>query len=234
MRHLLICILQTYVLAIDAVSLTFTQIIQHTGVFVSACVCVCWTDRRDKVLIKPNSVNLSSRYNQLPQCALSSPANGCFVICYVDWYTHTSLEKWISGIKEPLLPTPMHPPVILRCKKPARYIHVCLDHVNTIKNSNVRPNLKKIQRGWFLSTLFNNVLTSPVTCCCLSAAVFQVLHCCVSGSNLHTQQSNYLLSLSDLSADYDLMLGQVNSFEPPPSQATVGDFGNLLTVAEGK
>lgn len=64
--------------------------------------------------------------------------------------------------------------------------------------------------------------------------IFQVLHCCVSGSTLHTQQSRYLLSLSDLSSDYDLMLGQVNSFEPPPSQTTVGEFGNLLTVAEGK
>lgn len=61
-----------------------------------------------------------------------------------------------------------------------------------------------------------------------------MLHCCVSGSTLHTQQSRYLLSLSDLSSDYDLMLGQVNSFEPPPSQTTVGEFGNLLTVAEGK
>lgn len=62
----------------------------------------------------------------------------------------------------------------------------------------------------------------------------QVLHCCVSGSNLHTQQSHYLLSLSDLSSDYDLMLGQVKSFEPPPSQTTNIEFGNLLTVAEGK
>ncbi len=61
-----------------------------------------------------------------------------------------------------------------------------------------------------------------------------MLHCCVSGSNLHTQQSRYLLSLSDLSTDYDLMLGQVKSFEPPPSQMTTTDFGNLLTVAEGK
>lgn len=72
----------------------------------------------------------------------------------------------------------------------------------------------------------------------LSPALFptvpQVLHCCVSGSNLHTQQSHYLLSLSDLSSDYDLMLGQVKSFEPPPSQTTTTDFGNLLTVAEGK
>lgn len=155
MRHLLICILQAYVLAIDVVSLTFTQIIHRTGVFVSVYLCVFVLNyRRDKVLIKPNSVNLSSRYNQLSQCALSSPTNGCFVICYVDWYTHTSLEKWISSITEPLLPTPMHPPVILRCKKPTRYIHVCLDHVKIMKNSNVRPNLEKIMRGWFLSTLF--------------------------------------------------------------------------------
>ena len=65
-------------------------------------------------------------------------------------------------------------------------------------------------------------------------ALPQVLHCCVSGSTLHTQQSHYLLSLSDLSPDYDLMLGQVKSFEPPPSQTTSSDFGNLLTVAEGK
>ncbi|XP_032402690.1 ral GTPase-activating protein subunit alpha-2 isoform X2 [Xiphophorus hellerii] len=64
--------------------------------------------------------------------------------------------------------------------------------------------------------------------------IYRVLHCCVSGSNLHTQQSHYLLSLSDLSNEYDLMLGQVKSFEPPPSQMTTADFGNLLTVAEEK
>ncbi|XP_078145493.1 ral GTPase-activating protein subunit alpha-2 isoform X3 [Centroberyx gerrardi] len=64
--------------------------------------------------------------------------------------------------------------------------------------------------------------------------IYRVLHCCVSGSNLHTQQSHYLLSLSDLSTDYDLMLGQVKSCEPPPSQTTTTDFGNLLTVAEEK
>ncbi|CAI5695247.1 ral GTPase-activating protein subunit alpha-2 isoform X5 [Oreochromis niloticus] len=64
--------------------------------------------------------------------------------------------------------------------------------------------------------------------------IYRVLHCCVAGSNLHTQQSHYLLTLSDLSSDYDLMLGQVKSFEPPPSQATTTDFGNLLTVAEEK
>uniref|UniRef100_A0A8C2Z3P7 Ral GTPase activating protein catalytic subunit alpha 2 n=1 Tax=Cyclopterus lumpus TaxID=8103 RepID=A0A8C2Z3P7_CYCLU len=64
--------------------------------------------------------------------------------------------------------------------------------------------------------------------------IYRALHCCVSGSNLHTQQSHYLLSLSDLSTDYDLMLGQVKSFEPPPSQATTADFSDLLTVAEEK
>ncbi|XP_063764743.1 ral GTPase-activating protein subunit alpha-2 isoform X6 [Eleginops maclovinus] len=64
--------------------------------------------------------------------------------------------------------------------------------------------------------------------------IYRVLHCCVSGSTLHTQQSHYLLSLSDLSPDYDLMLGQVKSFEPPPSQTNAADFGNLLTVAEEK
>ncbi|XP_041827417.1 ral GTPase-activating protein subunit alpha-2 isoform X1 [Melanotaenia boesemani] len=64
--------------------------------------------------------------------------------------------------------------------------------------------------------------------------IYRVLHCCVSGSNLYTQQSHYLLRLSDLSSDYDLMLGQVKCFEPPPSQTTTTDFGNLLTVAEEK
>uniref|UniRef100_A0A8C6TRE1 Ral GTPase activating protein, alpha subunit 2 (catalytic) n=1 Tax=Neogobius melanostomus TaxID=47308 RepID=A0A8C6TRE1_9GOBI len=64
--------------------------------------------------------------------------------------------------------------------------------------------------------------------------IYRVLHCCVYGSNLYTQQSHYLLSLSDLSTDYDLMLGQVKSCEPTPSQTTATDFGNLLTVAEEK
>lgn len=64
--------------------------------------------------------------------------------------------------------------------------------------------------------------------------IYRVLHSCVFGSNLHTQQSHYLLSLSDLSSDYDLMLGQVKSCEPTPSQTTTTDFGNLLTVAEEK
>ncbi|KAL2099141.1 hypothetical protein ACEWY4_005621 [Coilia grayii] len=66
--------------------------------------------------------------------------------------------------------------------------------------------------------------------------IYRVLHCCVSGSNLHTQQSHYLLSLADLSTDYDpfLSLGQVKSTDPPPMQSAAGDFGNLLTVAEEK
>ncbi|KAF7656334.1 hypothetical protein LDENG_00042640, partial [Lucifuga dentata] len=64
--------------------------------------------------------------------------------------------------------------------------------------------------------------------------IYRVLHCCVSGFILHAQQTHYLLTLSDLSADYNLMLGQVKSSEPPPSQATTTDFGNLLTVAEEK
>ncbi|KAI4875282.1 hypothetical protein NFI96_004784 [Prochilodus magdalenae] len=66
--------------------------------------------------------------------------------------------------------------------------------------------------------------------------IYRVLHCCVSGSNLHTQQSHYLLSLADLSTDYDpfLMLGQVKSSEPPPIHNAAGDFGSLLTVAEEK
>ncbi|XP_030639638.1 ral GTPase-activating protein subunit alpha-2 [Chanos chanos] len=66
--------------------------------------------------------------------------------------------------------------------------------------------------------------------------IYRVLHCCVSGSNLHTQQSHYLLSLADLATDYDpfLTLGQVRNSEAPPSHNTSGDFGNLLTVAEEK
>uniref|UniRef100_A0AAX7V6Z1 Rap-GAP domain-containing protein n=1 Tax=Astatotilapia calliptera TaxID=8154 RepID=A0AAX7V6Z1_ASTCA len=64
--------------------------------------------------------------------------------------------------------------------------------------------------------------------------IYRVLHCCVAGSNLHTQQSHYLLTLSDLSSDYDLMLGQVKRCEPTPSQTPTMDLGNLLTVAEEK
>ncbi|KAM9355171.1 ral GTPase-activating protein subunit alpha-2 isoform 2-T2 [Pholidichthys leucotaenia] len=85
-----------------------------------------------------------------------------------------------------------------------------------------------------------NLLLEPITMSSHEAPlldyIYRVLHCCVSGSTLHTQQSHYLLTLSDLSSDYDLMLGQVKSCEPPPSQtaATTTDFGNLLTVAEEK
>ncbi|XP_042244946.1 ral GTPase-activating protein subunit alpha-2 isoform X1 [Thunnus maccoyii] len=83
-----------------------------------------------------------------------------------------------------------------------------------------------------------SLLLEPITMPSLEAPlldyIYRVLHCCVSGSTLHTQQSHYLLSLSDLSTEYDLMLGQVKSFEPPPSQTNTNDFGNLLTVAEEK
>ncbi|XP_062864110.1 ral GTPase-activating protein subunit alpha-2 [Trichomycterus rosablanca] len=66
--------------------------------------------------------------------------------------------------------------------------------------------------------------------------IYRVLHCCVSGSNLHTQQSHYLLSLADLSVGYDpfLSLGQIKSSEQPLMHNTTGEFGNLLTVAEEK
>ncbi|XP_064187479.1 ral GTPase-activating protein subunit alpha-2 isoform X2 [Anguilla rostrata] len=67
--------------------------------------------------------------------------------------------------------------------------------------------------------------------------IYRVLHCCVSGSNLHTQQSHYLLSLPDLAAsDYEpfLTLGNVRSSEPPPPPHSAAEFGNLLTVAEEK
>ncbi|KAG7465751.1 hypothetical protein MATL_G00156860 [Megalops atlanticus] len=66
--------------------------------------------------------------------------------------------------------------------------------------------------------------------------IYRVLHCCVSGSTLHTQQSHYLLSLADLSSnDYDpfLPLGNVRSSEPRPPHPPA-DFSNLLTVAEEK
>ncbi|XP_063774245.1 ral GTPase-activating protein subunit alpha-2 isoform X2 [Pseudophryne corroboree] len=66
--------------------------------------------------------------------------------------------------------------------------------------------------------------------------IYRVLHCCVCGSNTYTQQSQYILSLADLSSmDYDpfLPLGNVRNSEPPPPFST-SDFSNLLTVAEGK
>uniref|UniRef100_A0A8D0DWF8 Ral GTPase activating protein catalytic subunit alpha 2 n=1 Tax=Salvator merianae TaxID=96440 RepID=A0A8D0DWF8_SALMN len=47
--------------------------------------------------------------------------------------------------------------------------------------------------------------------------IYRVLHSCVHGSNTHTQQSHYLLSLADLSSDvYDpfLPLGSVRNCEP--------------------
>uniref|UniRef100_A0A3B4DNH4 Rap-GAP domain-containing protein n=1 Tax=Pygocentrus nattereri TaxID=42514 RepID=A0A3B4DNH4_PYGNA len=88
-----------------------------------------------------------------------------------------------------------------------------------------------------LEPITMNVLDEPVSQKApLLDYIYRVLHCCVSGSNLHTQQSHYLLSLADLSTDYDpfLMLGQVRSSEPPPMHNATGDFGSLLTVAEEK
>ncbi|MEE6474748.1 hypothetical protein FKM82_010480 [Ascaphus truei] len=66
--------------------------------------------------------------------------------------------------------------------------------------------------------------------------IYRVLHCCVCGSNTYTQQSQYILSLADLSSmDYDpfLPLGNVKNSEPPQFCPTA-DLGNLLTVAEEK
>ncbi|KAM8946472.1 ral GTPase-activating protein subunit alpha-2 [Pelodytes ibericus] len=66
--------------------------------------------------------------------------------------------------------------------------------------------------------------------------IYRVLHCCVCGSNTYTQQSQYILSLADLSSmDYDpfLPLGIVKNSEPPLTFSSV-DLGNLLTVAEEK
>lgn len=90
---------------------------------------VVGAEHKDKVLIKSNSVNLFSGCNQLPQCALSSTANGCSAICYVDRYTHTSQKKWISGYKDPLffpflplspfLPYDVNRPYIPHSRSPA-------------------------------------------------------------------------------------------------------------------
>uniref|UniRef100_A0A8C5N221 Ral GTPase activating protein catalytic subunit alpha 2 n=1 Tax=Leptobrachium leishanense TaxID=445787 RepID=A0A8C5N221_9ANUR len=66
--------------------------------------------------------------------------------------------------------------------------------------------------------------------------IYRVLHCCVCGSNTYTQQSQYILSLADLSSmDYDpfLPLGSVKTSEAPPIYCSA-DLGNLLTVAEEK
>ncbi|XP_051781502.1 ral GTPase-activating protein subunit alpha-2 isoform X2 [Erpetoichthys calabaricus] len=66
--------------------------------------------------------------------------------------------------------------------------------------------------------------------------IYRVLHCCIHGSNLYTQQSHYLLSLADLCAsDYDPFLKLENVKNTEPQQSYLfGDFGNLLTVAEEK
>ncbi|KAJ7338337.1 hypothetical protein JRQ81_011317, partial [Phrynocephalus forsythii] len=66
--------------------------------------------------------------------------------------------------------------------------------------------------------------------------VYRVLHSCVHGSSTYTQQSQYLLSLADLSSDiYDpfLPLGNVRNSEPILFQSPA-DLNNLLTVAEEK
>lgn len=95
---------------------------------------------------------------------------------------------------------------------------------------------RKVTVSQLLEPLLNVPLCSTVTSVSFFPLFVQVLHCCVSGSNLHTQQSHYLLSLADLSTDYDpfLTLGQVKNSEPPPMHNSTGEFGNLLTVAEGK
>ncbi|XP_078086427.1 ral GTPase-activating protein subunit alpha-2 isoform X4 [Mustelus asterias] len=64
----------------------------------------------------------------------------------------------------------------------------------------------------------------------------RVLHSCVYGSHLFTQQSQYLLTLADVSStEYDpfLTLGNVKNSEPAHSYVPK-DFGSLLTVTESK
>ncbi|XP_041038952.1 ral GTPase-activating protein subunit alpha-2 isoform X5 [Carcharodon carcharias] len=66
--------------------------------------------------------------------------------------------------------------------------------------------------------------------------VYRVLHSCVYGSHLFTQQSQYLLTLADVSStEYDpfLTLGNVKNSEPAHSYVPK-DFGSLLTVTESK
>nr|XP_033792148.1 ral GTPase-activating protein subunit alpha-2 isoform X2 [Geotrypetes seraphini] len=66
--------------------------------------------------------------------------------------------------------------------------------------------------------------------------VYWVLHCCVYGSSTYIQQSNYILSLADLtSVDYDpfLVLGNIKNSEPQHNYSFI-DLGDLLTVAEEK
>ncbi|XP_078412512.1 ral GTPase-activating protein subunit alpha-2 isoform X4 [Cetorhinus maximus] len=66
--------------------------------------------------------------------------------------------------------------------------------------------------------------------------IYRVLHSCVYGSHLFTQQSQYLLTLADVSStEYDpfLTLGNVKNSEPAHSYVPK-DFGSLLTVTESK
>ncbi|XP_072361735.1 ral GTPase-activating protein subunit alpha-2 isoform X2 [Scyliorhinus torazame] len=66
--------------------------------------------------------------------------------------------------------------------------------------------------------------------------IYRVLHSCVYGSHLFTQQSQYLLTLADVSStEYDpfLTLGNVKNSEPTRSYVPQ-DFGSLLTVTESK
>ncbi|XP_069788475.1 ral GTPase-activating protein subunit alpha-2 isoform X2 [Narcine bancroftii] len=66
--------------------------------------------------------------------------------------------------------------------------------------------------------------------------IYRVLHSCVYGSHLFTQQSQYLLTLADVSStEYDpfLTLGNVKNSEPAYSYVSK-DFGTLLTVTESK
>ncbi|XP_069811335.1 ral GTPase-activating protein subunit alpha-2 isoform X2 [Dendropsophus ebraccatus] len=92
-----------------------------------------------------------------------------------------------------------------------------------------------------LPTLLEPISTSPLEDSNIAKPslldyIYRVLHCCVCGSNTYTQQSQYILSLADLSSmEYDpfLPLGTVKNCEPPPSFSS-SDFSNLLTVAEEK
>ncbi|XP_075719090.1 ral GTPase-activating protein subunit alpha-2 isoform X2 [Rhinoderma darwinii] len=92
-----------------------------------------------------------------------------------------------------------------------------------------------------LQTLLEPISTSPLEDPntlkpSLLDYIYRVLHCCVCGSNTYTQQSQYILSLADLSSmEYDpfLPLGTVKNSDPTPSFSS-SDFSNLLTVAEEK
>ncbi|XP_055494962.1 ral GTPase-activating protein subunit alpha-2 isoform X3 [Leucoraja erinacea] len=66
--------------------------------------------------------------------------------------------------------------------------------------------------------------------------IYRVLHSCVYGSHHYTQQSQYLLTLADVSStEYDpfLTLGNVKNSEPAHSYGSK-DIGSLLTVTENK